>query len=118
MIWGDPSATDAMVRAFEERNHVIVTRENGLRFELYAPGTSRRGLKTATPLAVLYCPLTPAEPFLWLTPELAGCDPRVVPPADWPGLLPYAAEGSTVPFELARDVIETLTPQLTTAGGR
>lgn len=118
MIWGDGTATAAMVAAFAERGHVVKVAENGLRFELYAPGTSRRGLKTATPLAVLYCPLMPDEPFLWLTPELAGGDPRQVPPGDWGKLLPYAADGRTVLFELARDVIETLTPSLTTAGGR
>ena len=109
MIWGDGTATEAMTRAFEERGYPIKATENGLRFEVYPPDHSRR--RPRPPLAVLWCPLTPEQPFTWLTPELAGRDPRTVPVKAWPELYPYACDGRTVPFELAREVVATIEPR-------
>lgn len=118
MIWGDGTATEAMLSQFEVRGYSAKPIENGLAFEVYRAGeTSRRKIVTATPLAVLWCPLRPGDVFQWITPELVGRDPREVPLAAWCDLLPYVTEES-VPFEVARDVVETLTPVLTSTGGR
>jgi hypothetical protein len=115
VIWGDGTATEAMIRAFEERGYPIRATENGLRFEIFPGDHSRRRPKP--PLAVLWCPLTPGEPFQWITDELIGADPRSVLLMAWCDLLPYVCEGSTVPFELAREVVDTIEPRGGEQGG-